>query len=86
LDGAPARSCITTGVRVPEIPDRTFPGKVSRIADALDPATRTLTTEIDVPNPDGAKYGFARRGSPAEPWHSRLAGFIKRNFTQIYIS
>jgi RND family efflux transporter MFP subunit len=40
-------------VRVPEIPDRTFPGKVARIADALDPATRTLTTEIDVPNPDG---------------------------------
>ena len=42
------------GVRVPEIPDRGFPGKVTRIADALDPATRTLLTEIDVPNPDGA--------------------------------
>src|SRR6266436_2537310 len=40
-------------VRVPEIPDRTFPGKVARIADALDPATRTLMTEIDVANPDG---------------------------------
>jgi RND family efflux transporter MFP subunit len=40
-------------VRVPEIPDHTFPGKVARIADALDPATRTLMTEIDVPNPDG---------------------------------
>src|SRR5256714_8136331 len=40
-------------VRVPEIPDRTFPGKVARIANALDPATRTLMTEIDVPNPDG---------------------------------
>src|SRR5712664_4222092 len=39
-------------VRVPEIPDHTFPGKVARIADALDPATRTLMTEIDVPNPD----------------------------------
>src|ERR1700742_2718992 len=41
-------------VRVPEIPDRRFIGKVTRIADALDPATRTLTTEIDVLNPDGA--------------------------------
>ena len=41
-------------VRVPEIPDRTFPGKVTRIADALQPGTRTLLTEIDVPNPDGA--------------------------------
>jgi multidrug efflux pump subunit AcrA (membrane-fusion protein) len=40
-------------VQVPEIPDHTFPGKVARIADALDPATRTLMTEIDVPNPDG---------------------------------
>jgi RND family efflux transporter MFP subunit len=41
-------------VRVPEIPGRTFPGKVTRIADALQPGTRTLLTEIDVPNPDGA--------------------------------
>jgi RND family efflux transporter MFP subunit len=40
-------------VRVPEIPDHTFPGKVARIANALDPATRTLMTEIDVLNPDG---------------------------------
>src|SRR6267378_2137817 len=40
-------------VRVPEIPDHTFPGKVARIANALDPATRTLMTEIDVANPDG---------------------------------
>jgi len=41
-------------VRVPEIPDRTFPGNVTRIATALQPGSRTLLTEIDVPNPDGA--------------------------------
>jgi RND family efflux transporter MFP subunit len=41
-------------VSVPEIPDRTFPGKVTRIASALQPGSRTLLTEIDVPNPDGA--------------------------------
>src|SRR6202012_310454 len=41
-------------VRVPEIPDRSFPGKVTRIARALQPGSRTLLTEIDVPNPDGA--------------------------------
>ena len=41
-------------VRVPEMPNRSFPGKVTRIADALEPTTRTLLTEIDVPNPDGA--------------------------------
>jgi RND family efflux transporter MFP subunit len=40
-------------VRVPEMPDRTFPGKVTRIADALQQGTRTLLAEIDVPNPDG---------------------------------
>jgi RND family efflux transporter MFP subunit len=40
-------------VRVPEIPDRGFPGKVTRIASALQPGSRTLLTEIDVPNPDG---------------------------------
>lgn len=40
-------------VRVPEIPGRTFPGTVTRLADALQPGTRTLLTEIDVPNPDG---------------------------------
>ena len=41
-------------VHVPELPNRSFPGKVTRIADALQPTTRTLLTEIDVPNPDGA--------------------------------
>jgi RND family efflux transporter MFP subunit len=40
-------------VRIPEIPGRTFPGTVTRIADALDPATRTLLAEIDLSNPDG---------------------------------
>src|SRR5271170_4659053 len=40
-------------VRVPEMPDRTFPGEVTRIADALQQGTRTLLVEIDVPNPDG---------------------------------
>jgi len=41
-------------VRVPELPDRQFPGKVTRFADALQSGTRTLLTEIDIPNPDGA--------------------------------
>src|ERR1700722_12079463 len=41
-------------VRVPELPDREFPGKVTRIADAQESGTRTLLTEIDLPNPDGA--------------------------------
>jgi RND family efflux transporter MFP subunit len=39
-------------IRVPEMPGREFSGRVTRIADALQPGTRTLLTEIDVPNPD----------------------------------
>jgi RND family efflux transporter MFP subunit len=41
-------------VRVPEIPNREFPGKVTRIADALQSGTRTLLTEVDIPNSDDA--------------------------------
>ena len=41
-------------VHVPELPDRPFPGKVTRIAEALQPGSRTLLTEIDISNPDGA--------------------------------
>jgi RND family efflux transporter MFP subunit len=41
-------------VRMPELPGREFSGKVTRIADALQPGTRTLLTEIDIPNPDRA--------------------------------
>jgi RND family efflux transporter MFP subunit len=40
-------------VRVPELPDREFPGTVTRIADALQSGTRTLLTEVDLHNPDG---------------------------------
>ena len=41
-------------IRVPAMPNLTFDGKVTRIADALQPGTRTLLTEVDIPNPDGA--------------------------------
>src|SRR5215469_11897606 len=41
-------------IRVPAMPNLTFDGQVARIADALQPGTRTLLTEVDVPNPDGA--------------------------------
>jgi RND family efflux transporter MFP subunit len=41
-------------IRVPKMPNLTFHGTVTRIADALQPGTRTLLTEVDVPNPDGA--------------------------------
>lgn len=33
--------------------EKSFAGKVARIASSLNPATRTMRTEIDVPNSDG---------------------------------
>ncbi len=36
-----------------EYPGRQFRGEVVRSADAIDPGTRTLLTEVDVPNADG---------------------------------
>jgi RND family efflux transporter MFP subunit len=44
---------VKTTVHVPTMPGQTFPGTVTRIADSLDPTTRTLLTEIDIPNPEG---------------------------------
>jgi RND family efflux transporter MFP subunit len=37
-------------IQLQEFPGQKFAGKVVRSADAIDPATRTLLTEIDVPN------------------------------------
>ena len=45
---------VAAGIRIPEIPGRAFPGTVTRLANALQPGSRTLLTEIDVPNPDHA--------------------------------
>ncbi len=35
-----------------EYPDRVFKGKITRNAQALDPASRTMLVEVQVPNPD----------------------------------
>lgn len=45
---------MTTDVLVREFAGRTFRGRVARTASALDPATRTLRAEIEVPNLDRA--------------------------------
>jgi RND family efflux transporter MFP subunit len=37
-----------------EVPGRVFPGVVTRTTNAVDPNTRTLRVEVDVPNPDRA--------------------------------
>ena len=40
-------------ITLQELPGQRFSGTVARTADAIDPATRTLLTEVDVPNRDG---------------------------------
>jgi RND family efflux transporter MFP subunit len=38
-------------VRLDALQGRKFPGKITRFADAVDPQSRTMKTEIDLPNP-----------------------------------
>lgn len=40
-------------VTVREFAGKQFPGKIARSANSLDPDLHTMSTEIDVPNPDG---------------------------------
>lgn len=47
------RTGLEASVVVPQIPGRTFTGKIARSSVALLNTSRTLTTEVDVPNPDG---------------------------------
>lgn len=44
---------VKTTVTLQELPGEKFVGVVARTAEAIDPATRTLLTEVDVPNKDG---------------------------------
>jgi RND family efflux transporter MFP subunit len=43
----------TANVSVRELPGRVFQGTVTRTAGAIDATSRTLLTEVQVPNPDG---------------------------------
>ena len=47
------REGLTVVVPVPELPGRSFEGRVARSAVALSAASRSLTTEVDVPNVQG---------------------------------
>ena len=44
---------IPADLTLAEFPGRHFRGKVVRTAEAIDPATRTLLTEVDIDNPTG---------------------------------
>jgi RND family efflux transporter MFP subunit len=57
-------------VTLQEFPGQKFQGVVARTADAIDPTTRTLLTEVDVPNKDGrllpGSFGQVHFAVPSE--------------------
>jgi len=52
-DSTSVRVGQTAELKIPDLPSKTFKGTVTRTANALDPATRTLLAEVQVPNEGG---------------------------------
>ena len=52
-DASNVRIGMQAWITLQEFPNQRFQGKVAHTADAIDPTTRTLLTEVDVPNSDG---------------------------------
>lgn len=48
-----ALSASTAKVTFRELPGQVYSGAITRSSTSIDPASRTLLTEIDLPNPDG---------------------------------
>jgi RND family efflux transporter MFP subunit len=48
-----SRPGAVAAITVAEFPGRTFRGVVARTANSIDPASRTLLTEVDIDNPSG---------------------------------
>jgi cobalt-zinc-cadmium efflux system membrane fusion protein len=40
-------------IQVQAYPERTFPGRLARLAEELDPTTRTVMARVEIPNPSG---------------------------------
>jgi RND family efflux transporter MFP subunit len=53
VNAAQIRQGMPAGLELVQYPGERFAGKVARTAESIDPATRTLLTEVDVPNSDG---------------------------------
>ena len=56
IDAPAVRKGLKATIELPSLPGQRFSGAVVRTADAIDLTTRTLRTEIDVPNPDGKLF------------------------------
>ncbi len=53
-DSASVRSGQQAAVTLPDLPGRKFAGAITRTASALDPSSRTLLAEVQLPNEDGS--------------------------------
>ncbi len=53
-DASSVRVGQVASLTIPDLPGRKFAGAVTRTANALDPSTRTVLTEVPVAHPDGA--------------------------------
>ena len=59
-------------IRSPAFPERDFPGRITVIADQVDPEVRTIRVRAEVPNPEGLLrpnmyvQGFLRARTPGE--------------------
>jgi RND family efflux transporter MFP subunit len=47
---------VTAELKFSEFPEKSFAGKIVRTAGAVDPISRTLLTEVEVPNEDGQLF------------------------------
>src|SRR5262245_55650936 len=61
-------------IAVPEHPGRSFRARVARTAGAVDPTSRTLRVELELPNPDNALLpgGYAQLRLLARPADAAL--------------
>lgn len=50
-EAAVVKAGLPASLSLDELPGRVFEGSITRLGYALDPATRTMMTEIDLPNP-----------------------------------
>jgi len=53
IDSPAAAPGVSAYLTMPQFPGRRFPGKLVRTSAAIDQASRTLLTEVDVDNPTG---------------------------------
>jgi RND family efflux transporter MFP subunit len=72
---ASIRAGLGAFLELTQYPGQNFQGKVVRTAESIDPATRTLLTEVDVPNHNGALLpgGYAQAHLQVKVTGARLA-------------